>query len=242
MRLIATVQEDSGGQWTFPETAQGEVVEVTVEPATLLNKGVRRAAKAAGLKGPHVEWRPVCFLLDRDAPHGPFVGLPRFVVANDGQALWVEAAKDKVTFADLERTKEAGYFEGDPYGLFLMRFTGGDGVIPSWEDFLNWLAAIAAAGQVLGWLRSKYRHYMERWARTPYAFLGLVTTRDAWRRQALQELLALTDQEAIDLLESMGYESDDVARLNWVKSHDPERAALRKQIRREQLHDESDDA
>ena len=240
MRLVATI-EPATGEWTFPETAEGEVVEVEVDPTTRLNDGVRQAADAAGLRGSEAQWRPVCFLRDRAAPHGAFVGLPPFVVAEDGQALWLEAAKDQVTFADLERTKESGFFEGDPYGLFVKQFLGGDGGIPLWEDFLNWLAAIVSAGQFVAWLRSKYRNYVERGARTPYAFLDLVTSRDEWRRQDLQRLLDLTYQQAIDLLESMGYESDDVARLKWVKSHDPERSALRRQIRREQLHDETGD-
>jgi hypothetical protein len=74
--------------------------------------------------------------------------------------------------------------------------------------------------------------------------LDLVVARDEWSRRQLGQLLGLTEQEATELLTSMGFEADKADEDVWTPSADPDKSMLRRRIIRDSLHrpdDEEDD-
>jgi hypothetical protein len=58
------------------------------------------------------------------------VPFPAVVIDDNGEFVWTEGARGQMTFADLERARDRGYFTGDPRGIFLEKPIGGDGLIP----------------------------------------------------------------------------------------------------------------
>lgn len=239
MELVAYVDREGAG-WPPAEHAIGERVVITVTPDTLLNDAVARAVAAAGGDAVEPIYYWVHFLRDRHARAPEYVALPRIVVTEDGQALWTEAAKDLVTFADLIRARDAGFLQGDPLGLFLEQPMYGDGILGNWLDLFEWLGAIGGTAKFLAWLKARYSKWEARGARSPFAFLDMVLIRDEWAWKDLARLLGLSESEAIDLLEMFGYEPVDVIRSRWRVSTDPERSALRQRLLRDQLHREDD--
>lgn len=210
---------------------------IDVEPTTRLEDAAVRCVDAARPEIP-IEARHywIHFLRDSQDPKPEYLPMPRAVVADDGELLWTEDARDRVTIADVIRTREAGLFDGDPLGVWLEAPMYGDGFIPDWLDFFEWLAAIGGTAQLVAFLKDRHKRWQARGARTPYAFLDIVLTRDEWNRRDVSQLLGLSGPEASDLLESFGFEpaADDDDR--WTLSKDAKRSALRKRILEEQLH------
>lgn len=73
---------------------------------------------------------------------------------------------------------------------------------------LKWLEEflfLGGVGWFVGFLRKHYPHWKDRGASTPFAFLDLVVAREEWDRRQLSQLLGLSEQEAMELLTSMGF-------------------------------------
>lgn len=139
MRLVVYVDRE-GTRWPPPKNPPGEPVVLDVGADTRLDDAAAQALRTVGRdvealyyfagKGPIYE--PVS-LRDADDPTPELIPFPRVIVGGDGEFLWTEGARNRVTLADLERTRDAGYFDGDPSGIFLERPMYGEG-IPGWED------------------------------------------------------------------------------------------------------------
>lgn len=177
---------------------------------------------------------------DVDVPSPRLVAFPRVVVAADGEALWTEGARSRLTLADLERTRAAGHFAGDSRGVFLERPMHGEG-IPGWEDFLQWLEEFVFLGGV-AWFVAFVRRHLPRWrsrgSSTPFAFLDLVVAREKWDRGQLAQLLGVSEKEAHELLESFGFQPSSESANLWIAPSDPAASPLRRKIIRDWLHHE----
>jgi hypothetical protein len=235
-----------GTTWPPPEHAPGEPIIIDVERETPFGDAVAAGLRAAGQdvealyyidgSGPHY-WAQSLENTTDSQPR--LVAFPRVVITADGQLLWMWGARDTATFSDFERARDAGYFEGDPYGVFLERPMYGDGVIPGWEELFEWLAqaAVGGAGTVLvGLLRKHYRRWRERGATTAYAYLDIVLARSEWRRDELARLLGLSAEEGRDLLQSFGFRPEEDDTELWRPSNDPDASELRKKILHDFMH------
>jgi len=237
MKFVAYI--DREGTLPPPPThAPGEPIIIEVRPETLVRDATKEALRAARvrLREPHFS---TVFVRDASQPNPELVPFPRVAIAEDGQFIWTEGAMERVRFVDLERARERGFFTGDPYGVFLERPLYGDGVIPGWDEFLTWLlefAFIAGVQQFMAVMRRRYRQWRDRGARSPYAFLDLVVARDEWNRNDLSTLLGLDEQEAIELLSSLGFEPRDETPDIWVPSPNRDRSELRRKIIEDYLH------
>jgi hypothetical protein len=149
MRFTVYIDRE-GSMWPPPKRAPGEPIIVDVEPDTSFGEAVAAALRAGGSdvhslyyvedSGPHYSAHS---LRDSAEPNPELVAFPRVVIASDGQLLWMWGARDLATFSDFMRARDAGYFDGDPYGVFLERPMYGDGVIPGWEELFEWLGQAA---------------------------------------------------------------------------------------------------
>jgi hypothetical protein len=241
MRFVAIVYMEVSG-WPSPERATGKRIEIEVAGDTRLEEVAERCVGIAGssLQIPG-RYYYMYFLRNSQAAESEYVEMPRAFVAEDGQLLWTEGAKDRITIADALRTRDAGFLDADPLGMWLEPPTYGDGIIPDWLAFFDWLGAIVGTAQFLAFLKATYKRWQDRGARTPYAFLDLVLARDEWSRRDLRQLLGLNDTEASELLHSLGFECAGEDENRWTVSTDPNRSALRNRILREQLHRPSED-
>jgi hypothetical protein len=239
MKLIAYVDREGGSHgWPPAGPAAGIRLEMDVDPEAPFDEIAREVVLAAGFDPAQFYYWPH-FLLS--ASGEDLVNFPSAVVAADGQILWSEGARNLITFADLQRTRDTGLFEGDPYAIYLEQPMYGDSMIPNWLNLFEWLAAIGGSAQLLSWLKAHYTKWEVRGARTPFAFLDLVLTRQEWVWKDLAQLLDLSEDETLDLLEIFGYEPVDVIRSRWRVSDDPKRLALRRQLLRDQLHRDDED-
>jgi uncharacterized membrane protein YhaH (DUF805 family) len=249
MRFVVYLDRE-GTVGASPKHPPGEPVILEVAPETRLDDATAQAVRKAGRhvkalyyiagKGP-IYW-PVS-LRDADEPTPELMPFPRAVIDRDGQIIWTEGGRGRVTLMDLERTRDMGYFAGDPRGIFLERPMTGEGV-PGWEDFLQWLEEFAFLGGVawfVHFVRSHFQRWKDRGASTPFAFLDLVVARDQWDRQQLSQLLGLSEQEARELLMSLGFQPGTETSDKWTASDDPEASALRKKILHDYLHHERHD-
>ena len=179
-------------------------------------------------------------LRDSDNPDSELLLFPRVAIAEDGQFIWVWGARDRATFADYERARAAGYTEGDPYGVFLWRPLGGDGIIPTWLDLIQWLeegAVVGAAAWFIAFIRRHVAKWEGRGASVPNDFLDLVVARDEWSRADLARLLGISDDDASGMLAALGYVPvDPVGQTRWVVSKDSDLTALRRRILRDFMH------
>jgi hypothetical protein len=245
VELVAIVDLE-GNQWVSPPLPVGKRVVIDVDEDTLLEEAVVRAVKATGTVRPFEDVDPryywVHYLRDADNPDAGYLGTPSAVVAKDGEILWMEGAKDRVTIGDVVRAKQVGLFDGDPLGVWLEKPLGGDGIPPDWTDFFNWLGAIGGAVGLFDLLKSLYTRWQERGARSPYAFLDVVLSREEWNRRDLSQLLGLSAKEATDLLDSFGYDASDIDPEFFRLSPDPERSAIRRKILEDQLHRASEES
>jgi hypothetical protein len=144
-----------------------------------------------------------------------------------------------MTLSDLRRAHEVGLFEGDPGGVFLERPMYGEAP-PGWEDFLSWIADSASlTGTVVAFIalmRRRLQHWKGRGASTPYAFLDVVVGREEWNRDDLCQLLRLNQDEATDLLASLGFVADPGDQTLWRAQSDPGGSTLRGKILHDWLH------
>jgi hypothetical protein len=236
MKFIAIVYMEVAG-WPSPKRATGNRVEIEVEGTTRLEEAAERCVDLAGstlqIPGRHYYMH---FLRNSETAEPEYVEIPRAFVAEDGELLWTEGAKDRITIADAIRTRDAGLLDADPLGMWLEPPTYGDGIIPDWQNFFEWLAALGTAAQFLAFLRNRYRRWQSRGARTPYALLDLVLARDEWLRGDVGRLLGLNDTEASELLESLGFEPTEVDPNRWTLSRDRNKTYLRRRILEDQLH------
>jgi hypothetical protein len=244
VKFVAYIDRE-GTTWAPLERAPGDPIVIEVHPDIRFEDAVSEALRAAGIDVEEFFFCPH-FLRSADEPNPEIVPYPMAVVAEDGEFLWTEGARDRMTLSDLQRAREAGFFTGDPRGVFLDRLMGFDGVIPGWDEFFKWLlefAFLGGVGQFVAFLRRKYKRWQDRGATSPYAFLDIVVARDEWDRRDLSQLLGLNEQEATDLLTSMGFGAagDDPDR--WTPSPDPNISALRRKIiedylRRRHVHED----
>jgi hypothetical protein len=239
MDFVAFVDTEGTG-WPPPERALGIRVVIEVGEDTLLEDAVERAVLAA-TSTPKVEPRYhwIHFLRDHNEPSPEYLAMPRAVVAEDGQILWTEGAKDRVTIGDLFRARDAGFFDGDPQGVWLEIPMYGDGILRTWLEFLTWVEAIGGLAQLAVFLRAQYKKWESRGSRTPYAFLDLVTARDEWEGRDVQQFLNLNEQEARELLQLFGFENTEGD--HWRMSRDPKRLYFRRQLYQDWLYREADD-
>ena len=193
-------------------------ISLDAKPADTLRSLINRAVEEVG-RDPSQSYFFPLFLLDARESGSSFVPGPRAVIAEDGEFLWSEGAFDRITVADLERAQQRGFFGGDPHGLFLELPAYGDGIPSGWEELFAWLNAIGGVASIAtavvmftSVLRARYRQWQKRGARTPYAFLDIVLARREWRPDELRQPLGLSEAEATDLLESLGYTDQKEAR------------------------------
>ncbi len=244
MRFVVYLDRE-GTKWPPPEHAPGEPVIIDTDPGNRLDDVAVQAIKTMprqlqGLYqiaggGPY--FSPVA-LRDAKAPNPELLPFPRVVIDENGEFLWTDGARDRVILADIQRTHDAGFFEGDPGGVFLERPMFGEAPL-GWDDFLQWLIEFAflfGVGEFVAFIRRKYEHWRNRGAATPFAFLDIVVAREEWDRQQLSQLLGLTEQEASELLTSMGFEPSQSDPNQWAASDNPETSALRKKIIHDFLH------
>lgn len=247
MRFVVYIDRE-GSPWPPRERVPSESVSVEVTPRTAFGDAVAEALQAAGEDvralyyypghEPPVYWPYM--LRDARNPESELLRFPQVAISEDGQFLWTWGARDQATFADYVRAREAGFFEGDPYGVFLERPMYGDGLIPGWEELIQWLQEGAVVGMA-AWLISFFRRHFSRWeergATTPVAFIDIVVARKEWDRAQLSQLLGIQEEEAATFLTELGYVPiDAVGRTRWVWSDDPDKAALRKHILRDFMH------
>jgi hypothetical protein len=246
VKFVVYIDREGSG-WPPPERPPGEHGTAEVTRETPFGVAVAEALRDAradsdGLyyfegKGPYYSPR---LLRDASDPDSGLVAFPRVAITSYRQLLWTWGARDVATFADYERSRDAGFFEGDPYGVFLERPMYGDGIIPGWEELVLWLqegAVVGAVGWLISFLRKHGARYEKRGAVAPSAFLDIIWLRDEWELSDLCALFELDEEEASKLLESQGYEPRDaVGRHHWRVSTDPEATALRRRIRHDFLH------
>lgn len=250
MEFVVYVDRE-GSMWPPPERPPGDPVITNVQRDSRFGDAIAAALRSAGPdvegsyyfngSGPHYVPRS---LRDSNQPHLGFADFPRVVITEDGQLLWMQGAKEDATFEDFERAREAGYFDGDPYGVFLERPMYGDGIIPGWEEVIGWLAeaAVGATASVLvALLRKHYRRWRDRGATTPYAYLDIVLARDSWNKGEFARFFGLSGKETTDLLTSLGFRPDDDGSDIWSVSPDPDDSQLRKKILHDFLHRPTDD-
>jgi hypothetical protein len=254
VEFIAYIDREGDREWPPREQPPGESVRVDVTPETTFGDAVAKALRAAGddvwdLYSYGADQGPIYWptlLREATDPGSGLLPFPKVAIAGDGQFIWTWGARERATFADYVRARDANYFEGDPYGVFLARPMYGDGVIPGWEELIRWLEEAAVVGMA-AWLTSFIRTHFARWrdrgASTPYAFLDIVLAREAWDRADLSQVLGISEREAVDLLTSLGFEPiDQVGRSRWIVSDDPGATALRKRILRDFMgHADADD-
>jgi hypothetical protein len=242
MRYVAYVDsEEMTYGPTDPDRPPEAPVVLDVEPDDRFEEVVQRAMHAAGFDG--FAWWPY-FLEDASDPASPLVPYPFVGVAEDGEFVWSWGARDRMTLADLERAREKGFFLGDPYGVWVRRPQGGDSLLPGWEEFLDWVWGFAAGGVFsagIAVLKKRYKHWQARGATNPISFLDVVPMRKAWKKSDVSELLGLSEEEAVDVLISFGYEEDESDPNRWTVSTDPMRSALRRRIIEDYLHRSMDD-
>jgi hypothetical protein len=161
---------------------------------------------------------------------------PRALPDVRGELIWSEGGRHLVTIGDIQRAKDEGLFEGDPTAVFLEGPFFGEAP-PGWIDLLDWLSAIGPAvsgvALLVAFIRRRYEQWKGRGAVTPFAFLDLVVARDEWKQEHLARLLGVSDQEASDLLTSMGFVP---VGDQWKTTQDPKASGLRRKIIEEYLH------
>lgn len=229
------------GQWTTPfmNGLDHEMVEASDE-MTLQETAETALAQANLSLDPTWIW-----LIEQPDEQGRQQMTSTAAVIDDhGVLRWVQEGVADVTVEELRRTHEAGLFKGDPAAICVERMLGANGVLPGWEDFFQWLTNAVGAGLVAAVVTkfsSILRRHSPRWqkrgAKSPYGFLDVVLARDRWNRSEVARLLQIKDQEAHDLLESLGFVlegTDDSYRL----SQDPRVGELRRRILKDFLHRE----
>lgn len=242
-----------GTTWPEPTHAPGVPTVLDVDPETKFEDAAREAIKVAGREmssryaiadgGPYF-W--AMGLRDASVEPPELVRFARVAIDADGEFLWTEGARDRMTLADLRRAQESGFYEGDPGGVFLERPMFGEAP-PGWEDFLQWIAdfagVIAAVSAFVGFVRRQLERWKSRGANTPFDFLDLVVGRDEWKLDQLCELLRLDANEGSDLLAMLGFEADTDDPNHWRAQSDPGRSTLRGRIIYDWLHrqDSGDD-
>jgi hypothetical protein len=145
----------------------------------------------------------------------------------------MEGAKDRVTIGDL-RTRDAGLLDADPLAVWLEFPSGGDGLIPTWAEFIHDLIQTGVAAAAVAVIRGAYKRWQDRGARSPYGFIDLVFAREEWSRTDLAQLLGLNEPETTDLLEAFGFEPTKKDPNLWRVSKDKKRTKLRRKLRREE--------
>lgn len=171
------------------------------------------------------------------------VSAPFVIVAEDGAWLWVSRLDD-VTVADLERTSEAGLFEGDPRAFTADRGGyGNGGFFFTWQELFSLLKEIESVGGgallvggSVAWLTRFMRRHFQRWkqrrATTAGHFFQAVINRRSWHEGDLARFLEITEEESATLLTTMGFRRIDDEGPVFGRSEDEEDARFRELLRR----------
>ncbi len=224
----------------MPETATGRRVEFEVQPETRLEDAITESIRRARAARTDRAFYWAHFLKDASDPNPEYVGMPRLVLDENGEAIWTEGAKDRVTFADLVRARDAGYFDGDPFGVWLEAPTGGNGVIPDLLDLFDWLEGLGVAG-LLAVLKGGYeRGDAEAHVRRTRSSMWSSFERNGTSRNS-DNFSGWNDERHGDLLDSFGYEPVEGEADTYRVSSDPNRTEIRRRILKEQLHRDPDD-
>jgi hypothetical protein len=243
--------DPEGTTWPPPTHPPGPPVILEADPEATLEEVASEAIRTSGEEmyrhyffadsGPHY-WLEG--LSDAAADEPDLVPFPRVVIDANGEFLWSEGARSRITLADLQRSRDAGFYEGDPGGIFLERPMFGEAP-PGWEDFLQWISQFASAiGGVIGFValvRKGLDHLRNRGAATPYAYLDIVVGREEWNRDQLRQLLRLDEKEVVELLETLGFVPDPTEPKKWRAQPDPGRSTLRGKIIHDWLHHPAED-
>jgi hypothetical protein len=229
-----TVYINQTGQWKTPDVTSLPSVAVTARLEEPLREIALRALDQADIE---LDRQWIWLVAPPDDRNRQFMtGIPA-VIADDGGLHWILGeAPDRVTLAELQRTSDAGLFAFDPNAICVERLVGANGILPGWEEFFGWLSehtADAIIGVAVVSLIRRLKQLVPRWqrrgARTPYAFIDVVPVRSQWRLEELAQLLSVDQEEARDLLETLGFVLNADSGY-YEASTDPQVGELRRRI------------
>ena len=126
---------------------------LTVEPDTALSRVADLAESSTGLAVPERRFLFSSEVLEDGSRR--LVAVPTALVDERGLLRWKRYPYDfsANTIADLERSKRAGVFEGDPAVVIVDRgTTGNGGWVGLWQDVVNALQSLGGVGDGLGYL------------------------------------------------------------------------------------------
>lgn len=226
---------------------QFPVVPLVVEPGDFLLDIADRAMSEHGTSWEH-PYRSFVTHPDEDGRRlhaGPLIAY----VGDGGVFHWARTL-DGVRVSDVVRTRERGLFDGDPAALLVEQQTGGDGVLPgSWQELVEWLIALGAVREGVRTVRdgaTALGHLIERsrraWAARgaqPWSLFPVVITHETWDYRELAQLLDVSYDTAVTLLERLGFLQDSQVPTTFRLSADEDLASLRSLIERDFLHVDS---
>ena len=136
-------------------------------------------------------------------------------VDDDGGVTWTGRGLKGVRIRHVVRAFDEGLFEGDPRVLLVAKQTGGDGVLPVWQDLIDTVIRLGELGGSLALLvkgflgvLDAFRRQWELRGAMPDSFLELVLERDEWNHEKLAQFLKVPLATAVELLEELGYRQD----------------------------------